>query len=327
MRRVRTGLALIGMASASVALADAPTLSWPLDCDLGQTCFIEDYVDLAPGPEQRDYMCAIKTRDAHTGTDIQLLSFDAMARGVDVYAAAPGVVARIRDGMDDVAVTPETAPAMQSRGCGNAVLIDHGAGWSTLYCHMKKGSVDVSIGQQVDRGTPLGQVGLSGLTNAPHLHLTVLRDGETVDPFLPESANNTCGAPGGPGLWDREIPYDRAGFFTAGFSSAVPTLDDVDSGAARVDEITPDTAMVLYGYVHFAEPGDRMDLWADGPNGAEVFWTDEVLDDPQRRLFRAFGRRAPDAGWPPGNYRGYVRLTRNGRVIAHRHADVTVTSR
>lgn len=327
MRPALAGIALISTASAPLALADAPTLSWPLDCELGVTCYIEDYVDLDPGSGQRDYTCSVKTRDGHQGTDFQLLSFDAMNRGVQVRAAAPGTVTRIRDGMEDVAVTPDTIAEMQSVGCGNAVLVDHGGGWSTHYCHLKKGSVAVSIGQTVPRGAPLGEVGLSGLTNAPHLHLGVSKDGQTVDPFLPEDAANTCGAADGPGLWDNTIPYDKAGLFTAGFATSVPSLDAVVSGAARVRDMTSDAAMVVYGFAHFAKPGDRMALWAEDAGGAEVFRTQVVLDDPELRLFRAYGRRAPEGGWAPGAYRGFVRLTRDGRVIAHRHADLSVISR
>ena len=68
MRRLVKSLALICSASAAPALADAPTLSLPIDCTLGTSCYIEDYVDLDPGPGQRDYMCAIKSRDGHRGT-------------------------------------------------------------------------------------------------------------------------------------------------------------------------------------------------------------------------------------------------------------------
>ena len=60
-----------------------------------------------------------------------------------------------------------------------------------------------------------------------------------------------------------------------------------------------------------------------GPNG-EIFRQDITLDDPQAQLCRAFGRKAPAAGWPAGAYRGYVRLQRGQKVLALRHADITV---
>lgn len=305
------------------ARAEPPTLSLPIDCALGQTCYIEDYVDLDPGPGQHDFMCSLKSRDGHRGTDIHLLSFEAMDQGVNVLAAAPGRVAALRDGMEDTPVTEETRDAIAGRECGNAVRIDHGSGWQTLYCHMKKGSIAVTEGQQVDSGTPLGQIGLSGLTNAPHIHLSVLKDGEVIDPFLPKAEPGTCGTATGPGLWESALPYDRAGLFTAGFSTGVPEFDAVKSGDARVSETTPDTPLVLYGHVFYAQPGDTMRVTASGPEG-EIFTHSETLEAPQAQLFRAYGRRAPEGGWPPGAYRGYVTLERNGQVLANRHADIIV---
>lgn len=321
--RVRATLAVVIMAAASGAAADTPRLALPLDCTLGQTCFIEDYVDTDPGPGQRDYTCGIKSRDDHRGIDFMLLSFDAMETGVDVLAAAPGIVAATRDGMPDTPVTAETRDVIKGQECGNAVRIDHGAGWQTLYCHMKNGSLAVRQGERVEVGNTLGQVGLSGLTNAPHVHLGVLKDGQIVDPFNPDD-RNVCGADLGHGLWQTFLPYSPSGLFTAGFSTALPEFDAVQSGAARMAMAQPDQPLVLYGHVFYAQPGDRLMLTAQGPEG-EIFHHTVTLDTPQAQLFRAFGRKAPDGGWPQGDYRGYVRLTRDNTVLAIRHADIKVT--
>ena len=255
MTRTAFALATLILAASPVAAADAPRLSLPIDCEPGKTCYIEDYVDADPGPGKRDFMCGLKSRDAHRGTDIVLLTFDAMTAGVDVLAAAPGVVAAIRDGVPDKAVTPATRDAIKGRECGNAAMrqcgnavrIDHGEGWQTLYCHMKRGSVQARKGDIVARGAVLGQVGLSGLTNVPHVHIGVLKDGKIVDPFNPED-RNTCGAASGTGLWENALAYDRAGLFTAGFSTTVPGFDAVKSGAARAAAAKPDQPLVLYGH-------------------------------------------------------------------------------
>ena len=324
MRRARFAILLTLASAAAPAAADPLSLSLPIACTLGQTCYIEDYVDADPGPGQRDYTCGLKSRDGHRGTDIALLSFEAMQAGVDVLAAAPGTVAAIRDGMPDRAITPETRPDIEGRECGNAVRIDHGGGWQTLYCHMAQGSIAVQSGQRVKAGDVLGRVGLSGLTNMPHVHLGVLKDGAVVDPFNPTD-RDTCGIIGGDRLWDKAPGYDRAGLFTAGFSTAVPSFEDVKSGAARTATAGPDAALVLYGHAFYARPGDTLRFTAQGPEG-EVFSHTVTLDDPQAQLFRAFGRHAPEAGWPEGDYRGYVRLMRGDRVIAARHADIAVTS-
>lgn len=322
MKRTTAG-AILGLLLAAPAAADAPRLALPIDCTLGTTCYIEDYVDILPGDGQRDYTCGLKTREGHRGTDIVLRSFEMLEDGVDVLAAAPGTVAATRDGMADRAVTPENRAEIEGRECGNAVRVDHGGGWQTLYCHMKRGSIAVKSGDVVQAGDRLGHVGLSGLTNIPHIHISVLKDGQIVDPFLPDSVGGSCGATAGNGLWIAAPPYNRAGLFTAGFSKGVPSFDAVKSGAARVAQITPDAPLVVYGFAFYPESGDLLTLWAEGPDG-EMFRTEITLDDPQIQLFRAYGRKAPAGGWPPGDYRGYVEFTRDGRLIAIRHADVTV---
>jgi murein DD-endopeptidase MepM/ murein hydrolase activator NlpD len=54
-------------------------------------------------------------------------------------------------------------------GYGLTVLIDHGAGWSSLYGHLLNASV--GLGESVRAGQPLGSVGQSGNASTPHLHL------------------------------------------------------------------------------------------------------------------------------------------------------------
>lgn len=318
----RAAIAAATLVAGGGAAVAAPELSLPVDCDPGQTCFIEDYVDARPGQGMADYTCGLKSRDGHRGTDFSLFSFEAMENGVAVLAAAPGRVAATRDGMEDRPVTDETRDSIRGRECGNAVRIDHGDGWQTLYCHMARGSVAVRDGDIVERGAVLGQIGLSGLTNAPHVHLGVLRNGAVVDPFNPGDST-TCGAGDGNGLWQAALPYTPTGLFTAGFATGIPDFDAVKSGAARVRASRPDQPLVLYGHAFYPEPGDRLRFTASGPGG-EIFRHDLTLEDPKAQIMRAFGRRSPDGGWPEGDYRGYVRLERDGTVVAVRHADITV---
>lgn len=313
-----TGAALV----AAPSFAEPPSFDLPIACELGVSCYIEDYVDIDPSDELRDYRCGLKTRDGHRGTDIVLLSFEAMEAGVPVLAAAVGKVAAIRDGVPDQAVTATNRASVEGRECGNGVRINHGDGWQTLYCHMAQGSIAVAQGQSVAAGAPLGMVGLSGLTNIPHVHFSVLKDGEMVDPFLAEPGAE-CGTAEGNGLWTEAPGYDRAGLFTAGFSTAVPNLEAVQTGAARAERADAQDNLVLYGHAFYAETGDVLEFRVSGPEG-EVFTDTEELEDPQVQIMRAYGRRSPEGGWMPGNYRGYVTLTREGRVIATRHADISI---
>ena len=311
-------LALIAGTSAAPTAAEV-LLSWPVDCDNGRTCFIEDYVDATPGPGMSDFMCGLKSRDAHSGTDIALLSDAQRLAGVDVLAAAPGRIAALRDGVEDRRM--DNAEAISGIECGNAVRLDHGDGLQTLYCHLAKGSLTVAEGDSVERGQALGRIGLSGQTNYPHLHFTVLRDGESIDPF-DYKASGICGATA-PTLWEDAPPYVETGLFTAGFSNRVPEFSEVQNGDARVDGLAADTALVLYAHMFHAERADVLHLEAKGPDGS-VFDHSILVKTDDAQAFRAFGRRAPEEGWPSGDYTGTARLMRGETVIAVRHAYVSV---
>ncbi len=70
-------------------------------------------------------------------------------------------------------------------GYGNAIVIDHGGGLSTLYGHMTR--LRASEGQQVDQGDLIGDMGSTGNSTGSHLHFETRVGGGAQDPtrFLP----------------------------------------------------------------------------------------------------------------------------------------------
>lgn len=315
---IRTGLTLL-VTLAAVQVASAPEFENPVDCDIGTTCYIEDYFDHDTTSAKQDFMCGLNTRDGHGGTDFAVLSFEAMHAGVDVYAVADGTVIGVRDGRPD----SKTVDPASEYACGNGVHIDHGDGWRTQYCHLKNASVAVDVGAQVSAGTVLGQIGLSGRTNHPHLHLSVFKDGEKVDPFAPWGTPSCQGDADG-GLWKTPPQYYAAGVSRAGFSTQIPSLGDVRSGTAKVDTIHGNDPIVLYALFYPARPGDILRVQATGPNGT-IFQKELAQTDPKRTQMQAYGRRAPSEGWPEGRYHGRVMLVRDDQIIGLRHTDVIIT--
>ncbi len=66
-------------------------------------------------------------------------------------------------------------------GFGNAVEVNHGNGYSTLYAHNKKNLV--KVGETVKKGQALALLGSTGRSSGPHVHFEVRRNGKAVNPM------------------------------------------------------------------------------------------------------------------------------------------------
>ena len=66
-------------------------------------------------------------------------------------------------------------------GYGNAVIINHGGGISTLYGHCQ--SLNVSVGESVSQGDVIAYCGSTGNSTGPHCHFEVRENGEPVNPL------------------------------------------------------------------------------------------------------------------------------------------------
>ena len=181
---------------------EAPQLGLPIRCFPGKDCWVVNYVDHDPSNGVRDYACGTATYNMpskqgnrHQGTDIAIRDMGEMRRGVEVLAAAAGKVIVVRDGMKDVSVRKIGSEALKGKLCGNGVVIDHGGGWETQYCHMRRGSVAVRRGDVVKRRHKLGLVGHSGRAQFPHIHLSVRYKNKVIDPFVGLGRTDKCEEP------------------------------------------------------------------------------------------------------------------------------------
>ena len=84
-----------------------------------------------------------------------------MHKGVD-YAASTGTPIM-------AAGDARVVSAGWQGGYGNAVVLDHGRGYTTLYGHMSRIG-KIKRGQRIAQGTVIGYVGTTGMSTGPHLH-------------------------------------------------------------------------------------------------------------------------------------------------------------
>lgn len=298
------------------ATAGAFSIDWPVDCTLGDTCRIQQYMDRDPGPGFTDFTCGPLSYDTHSGTDIALPSLAAMQKGVSVRAAADGVVKGMRDGMADISIRDPNAPDIQGRECGNGLVIDHGDGWETQYCHMAKGSLLHQKGDRVSAGDPLGIIGLSGNTEFPHLHLSVRHNGVEIDPFDPDGLSS-CGQGPEDALWTTSIPYQPGGLISMGLAAEVPTWDAIRAGLPIALPGDNAPALVVWAHYFGNRAGDTLRLSIIAPNGDPVIEKDLTLDRPQAQAFRAIGRKQ-NVAVAPGPYKINATLIRNGQIVDSR---------
>lgn len=312
------------IALALLAATGAPTLAWPVACTPNVDCVIQSYRDDDPGPKVADYQCHGRSYPGHDGTDIRIPSLAAMRAGVQVRAAAPGRVLRARDGLRDVSVRDQPLGTPDTE-CGNGLVIDHGGGWETQYCHMKQGSIAVRPGQSVAAGTPLGQVGLSGDTEFPHLHLTVRKDGKSLDPFAFSAAPGSCG--GGRSLWAKTPAYLRGQVLAAGFATGPVTMAQAQAtGADQLPRPTREApALVAFIQSVGLVAGDRQRLRLTGPDGATL--ADNAappLDRDKAQTILFAGRKRPPSGWMTGPYTLDYTVIRAGKPVLSRRERIAL---
>ncbi|MEM9392658.1 MAG: M23 family metallopeptidase [Pseudomonadota bacterium] len=276
-------------------------LGWPVECELGNDCVIQQYVDRDPGSGVQDFGCGTLSYDGHNGTDIRVPTISDMEKGMAVVAARSGTVRGVRDGMPDIDVSSAEAIDVSGRECGNGVVLVHEDGWETQYCHLRESSVEVRSGDRVEQGQRLGEIGMSGSAAFPHLHLSVRRNGAVIDPFAPEMTD-ACETQSQDQLWISPVPYVSAGFLDAGFAAEVPSYQALKDGMPALSELAAEVpALVVWALYYGPRAGDTLSITITGPEGYR-FDYDHLVERDQAQAMRAAGQRRPPNGWPAGSY-------------------------
>jgi len=105
-------------------------------------------------------------KEMHKGIDF------ASKMGGDVIAVAKGVITY----------------AGKRYGYGQVIDIAHGNGYTTRYAHNSK--LLVSVGDTVEKGFQIAEIGSSGRSTGPHVHFEVLKNGRQINPMKFIHASN-----------------------------------------------------------------------------------------------------------------------------------------
>jgi murein DD-endopeptidase MepM/ murein hydrolase activator NlpD len=283
-------VAIVGNGSLpSLTEAGEPTrLGLPVDCRLGQDCFVQQMPDIDPEAGTLDPLCGQATYQGHTGWDIRLRSLSDIARDVPVVAVADGTISRIRDGVPDrIFDTANDDPRMGGRECGNGVVIDHQGALSSQYCHLKNGSLSVRPAMNVRRGERIGSIGSSGLAEFPHVHLSVRLDGKLVEPVtgkpLADKAQG-CGDLSG-SLFDtgstQALAQSPVAILDVGLANAPPELSDLVRTGGPPLAIAHSNSAVVWVWAINVDEGARFRIRLVGPG--EVTLIDQTTNALPRR--------------------------------------------
>lgn len=111
---------------------------------------------------------AVKTSTGYSSTDHD---------GIDIGGTGGNVNGQAADSIGGGKVTEV---GYDENGYGNYVVVDHGNGYTSLYGHLQKATV--KQGDTVSAGQQVGVIGSTGSSSAPHLHLRVHKNGQSIDP-------------------------------------------------------------------------------------------------------------------------------------------------
>lgn len=312
--------------------AEQPIINWPVDCEINESCWIIHYVDVDPSKNSKDYTCGNLTYNEHKGTDIAIKNLYEFRQGTDVLATANGTVLRIRNNAPDVIFNKaylEQLKTSKKQECGNGLIIDHGDGWTTQYCHMKKGSIIVSPGNTVTTGQKIGQIGMSGVTEFPHLHMTVRHEGTVIDPFTGKTMQDNCGQQKN-SLWDKNlnIEYNPSDFLDYGFMDSKPIYQSILNGSPQLTNISATSPILTFWVVLYGvHKDDKITLKIYDPN-KNIYAEKEIIQPKDRiRQFYYIGKSNKNKPLTPGIYKAEATLTRNDPLMLHnkRHIQSNLT--
>lgn len=301
--------------SIATFASSRPKFGLPIDCKLGDDCYIMHYVDHDPTSKIIDFGCGRQTYDTHNGTDFGIANLQVMQQGVAVTAIADGIVLRIRDGVEDHLVANEDdKKAIEGQECGNGIVIKHEDGWESQYCHLKQNSIVVKNGMKVKKGTTLGMVGSSGLSSFPHVHLSLRQEGKIVDPFVGLTDKTGCDITK-KSLWEKSLNYTPTGLIEAGFSSEIPSQQKLWQGKfydAQINSKSPQLIFWIHAFGVLENDQESFELI--NPNN-QVIINQQKPINKSSRTWMAYAGKNNKSSLEKGSWIGKYQLKRDNKIL------------
>lgn len=115
------------------------------------------------------------------------LEVGSLSQGFSSYHRAYDIAGPLGENVHPVGAGTVEFTGTMNDGHGMVVIVNHGDGLKSLYAHL--GQINVGVGNQVEAKTTIGEVGLTGRTTGPHVHLEIINNDTLVDPGLVLPAN------------------------------------------------------------------------------------------------------------------------------------------
>ncbi len=276
--------------------ASALTLELPIDCKLGENCWIANLPRHFHENQEVDYKCSSKTYSGNKATDFILETIEEMNQGIDVLSPFDGIVKSVQDGIKDNDLNIHRLDKTEDHECGNNVLVVTDD-FEAQLCHMQQNSISVKVGDQVVAGESLGSVGLSGKTGHPQLSFIFRKrnqDGTVseIDPFYGEQLG--CGLPPKP-FWANANYLSnntKNGIvYNYGIAFQIPDPQKVRSGYyKRIIQPHKPKMIMVFADILSIDKGHKIKVQFLDSAGEILFEKDQEFTKYQPRYFFYIGK-------------------------------------
>jgi len=116
----------------------------------------------------------------NTETTYQQPTYGWLSQGFHWYHRAIDIATQMDQEVYPIAAGVVTEVQYTQWGYGHYIIIEHNNQYKSLYAHF--GDIEVQPGQEINKNTLLGYIGMTGRTTGPHLHLEIYQEDQNINP-------------------------------------------------------------------------------------------------------------------------------------------------